>query len=538
MKTKRFFKIAAMLVMFAILLSTLVACNYEIPEVEDGKSAYELAVKNGYRGTLEEWLASLIGEKGEQGDKGDKGEKGDKGDKGDKGEQGVGIQKAEINEDGELVLTYTDGVVSNVGKVVGKDAVANVVEHEWVYCYTLGASDCSSEGMELHCCKDCNLLKMVASSKKEHTLSDWIIDKKPSGKEEGLKHIECIICGEICFKETIAKLEGENYKLGMGVVVSTDSSRSATSDRSGVAQVDATVAAVVLDEDGKIVSCRLDAAQNSVTLSTDGTITVPETFKTKVELGDNYKMALYGLDWNGDGVVKEWYEQAKAFEEYVVGKTAAEVEAMATQTNNYGYIVSVDDALLCAGCTIQITDFKAAVVKACRDDQAMEFYSSSDFTLGLGINSYDNGSTNSSPDENGVVAICSDFAASVVIDNKIVASVNDGIQPRITVYNMGEIQSTTFVGSKRELKESYGISKYGASLDWNNDGVVKEWYLQSEAFSKYVAGKTAAEVEAMATQTISSGYIISADDDLLSAGCTIQITSLKEVVAKSVRNAR
>ena len=38
---------------------------------EDGKSAYEIAVENGFIGTEEEWLASLIGPKGDQGDKGD-----------------------------------------------------------------------------------------------------------------------------------------------------------------------------------------------------------------------------------------------------------------------------------------------------------------------------------------------------------------------------------------------------------------------------------------------------------------------------------
>ena len=34
---------------------------------EDGKSAYELAVSNGYDGTEVEWLASLVGETGERG---------------------------------------------------------------------------------------------------------------------------------------------------------------------------------------------------------------------------------------------------------------------------------------------------------------------------------------------------------------------------------------------------------------------------------------------------------------------------------------
>ena len=49
---------------------------------------------------------------------------------------------------------------------------------------------------------------------------------------------------------------------------------------------------------------------------------------------------------------------------------------------------------------------------------------------------------------------------------------------------------------------------------------------------------TAAEVKAMATKTLESGYVISADDALLSAGCTIQITGIKAVVAEAVNNAR
>ncbi len=40
---------------------------------EDGKSAYDIAVANGFSGTEKEWLASLKGEKGDKGDKGDKG---------------------------------------------------------------------------------------------------------------------------------------------------------------------------------------------------------------------------------------------------------------------------------------------------------------------------------------------------------------------------------------------------------------------------------------------------------------------------------
>ena len=42
--------------------------------------AYAIAVKNGFEGTIEEWLASLKGDDGEQGIQGEKGDKGDKGD--------------------------------------------------------------------------------------------------------------------------------------------------------------------------------------------------------------------------------------------------------------------------------------------------------------------------------------------------------------------------------------------------------------------------------------------------------------------------
>ena len=46
------------------------------------------------------------------------------------------------------------------------------------------------------------------------------------------------------------------YKLGLGVVVSTASTNGTN------AQVDATIAAVVTDADGKIVLCRIDVALN------------------------------------------------------------------------------------------------------------------------------------------------------------------------------------------------------------------------------------------------------------------------------------
>ena len=51
-------------------------------------TAYAIAVKNGYRGTEANWIASLKGAKGDKGDKGDTGETGPKGDTGNIGPQG------------------------------------------------------------------------------------------------------------------------------------------------------------------------------------------------------------------------------------------------------------------------------------------------------------------------------------------------------------------------------------------------------------------------------------------------------------------
>ena len=325
------------------------------------------------------------------------------------------------------------------------------------------------------------------------------------------------------------------YKLGMGVVVDMNSSAT------GNAQVDATVAAVVTDAEGKIVACRIDVAQNKMNVA-DGAVEANKTFKTKMELGDDYNMAKYGqsMDWNKDGVVKEWYDQAKAFENYVTGKTVAEVEAIKTQVvEGAGYVIAADEALLSAGCTIQITDFVAAVVAACKDEQGVSFKTAETFTLGVAAATTAEESKAATASENGLVAMYTDFAAAVVADGKIIAALNDAIQPKITINAAGEIVEKAYTATKRNLKENYNMAKFGASMDWNKDGVVKEWYLQSEAFSKHVVGMTATEVAAMATQVVEgAGYVISADEALLSAGCTIQITAMKAVMAQAVTNAR
>ena len=314
---------------------------------------------------------------------------------------------------------------------------------------------------------------------------------------------------------TEAPAAGGEYTLGMGVSLNMDSSKS------GNAQVDATVAAVVLDAEGKIVSCRIDCAQSKMDIS-EGTVDTAAEFKTKMELGDDYGMVAYG------NAIAEWDAQAKAFEEYVVGKTGEEVAAIETVENDHGYSVAADEALY-ASCTIQITDFKDAVVKACGDVNTMSFTSDGTFTLGLAAKTSAAESTDPTADADGVVKMYTEFgAAAVGSDGKILAALTDAIQPKITVSAEGEIVSKDYTATKRELGDDYNMVKYG--------NAIAEWDAQAKAFADYTVGMTADEVSAMET-TEHNGHDVTVDETLF-ASCTMDITGMRATIATAANNAR
>ena len=330
----------------------------------------------------------------------------------------------------------------------------------------------------------------------------------------------------------------QTYKLGMGVAFGEH----------GTGESNLTIAVVVLDEQGKIVACRLDSAQNKYAFDEDEEEIVFSRLTSKMELGADYGMGgkPYAPDNDGDGRVLEWDAQAKAFEAHVVGMTAAEVAAMTTQLVNDHHI-STDADLLAAGCTIQIGEFRDAVVKACNDEQGTTFTTDKTFTVGLGVNSENDGSS-AEDAENYTIKMNVEFAAAVVAEGKILASLNDAYQPVITVAdgevataNVGKVdenyQDVGFM-TKRELKEYYMMAVYGASADGDGDGRVLEWYVQSAAFSAHVVGMTGTEVANMTTGANNIGYQMSTDADLVAAGCTIQITGIKTVVAEAVNYAR
>lgn len=80
-----------------------------------GKSAYDVAVENGYQGTEAEWLVSLQGGKGEKGEKGDPGVPGPGGPQGPKGEAGLQGPVGPQGPKGDPGATGPTGATGPVG---------------------------------------------------------------------------------------------------------------------------------------------------------------------------------------------------------------------------------------------------------------------------------------------------------------------------------------------------------------------------------------------------------------------------------------
>ncbi len=302
------------------------------------------------------------------------------------------------------------------------------------------------------------------------------------------------------------------YKLGMGIEVSTESSKA------GTAQVDATVATVILDKDGKIVDCKLDAAQGKLTVA-DGEIeedAADKIFKTKKELKDDYKMK------PASAIGKEWFEQAQFLEEYVIGKTAADVAAIATDETS-GKPTASD---LTAGCTMEISGLKAAIAKACADDQAKTF-KASDMKLGLAAITTVDESKSADDENDGSANIYTTFSAVVVDANgKTLAAIVDAIQPKIAFDADGEIGDTNYTDTKRVLKENYNMVKFGQSIS--------EWYVQANALTDYVVGKSADEIKGIATADTKNDGVMRPTDSELAANCTIEIADYQEAMVKAI----
>lgn len=251
------------------------------------------------------------------------------------------------------------------------------------------------------------------------------------------------------------------------LVVVTDSAVNESNNK-----VSNTVLALVIDADGKIVAARFDCAEVTPSL-VDGAIANVDSVITKVEKGDEYAGMTAG----------SWADQAKAFEDYLIGKTAAEVAAMDTS-----------DKALIAGCTMSSSKatFKALVAKAFASTLKVEFKAAGDITVGAAITTKISGGK-----------VSSDFAGVVLAGGKVAATMIDSCEQKFTVTDGAIVAPATPAVSKNDQGESYSGMPAGA------------WYKQAQAFANSTVGKTLAELANL--ETVS--------DALAAAGCTMKNTT-------------
>lgn len=262
-------------------------------------------------------------------------------------------------------------------------------------------------------------------------------------------------------------------------------------------EIDSVFAAVLVDEDGKVIDVKIDEAQTKPDLTKDnGNVT---DLRTKLEKKEDYGMK--GVSPIG----AEWYEQIAAFEKWAKGKTADEITAAIGED---GY---ASDADLKAGCTIHASKIANAVVKAIND--AQDLGASATDTLGINVVTekyYESNETNLQYDSNYAVV-------TTDAEGKITSCLIDASQAKCTIADGKFTVEKGTYPSKKELKENYGmkgISPIGA-----------EWFEQAAAFEKWAVGKTADEVKAGIGE---DGYPSDAD---LKAGCTIHASTIAATVA-------
>lgn len=142
-----------------------------------------------------------------------------------------------------------------------------------------------------------------------------------------------------------------NDTLKFAVIPSLASSASPDGEKAGNIQLDCDVVAMTMNGD-IISSCYIDSLQAKVVVDNTGSITIPEAFQTKNQLGEAYGMKAYA------GAKYEWNEQAANFASYVTGKTAADVAGIAVAEGKPA------DADLSASVTITIGGFQALIAKA------------------------------------------------------------------------------------------------------------------------------------------------------------------------------
>ena len=325
-----------------------------------------------------------------------------------------------------------------------------------------------------------------------------------------MKKLICIVLSVLMLATAVAFVGCDKapatLKMGLGVYTATPTTADATEDKDGQGKVAITAAVITVDAEGKVVACQLDTADLTVKFTADGKAVANDGFKTKYEQGKDYNMVTYG------GAAKEWFEQADAFEAFVVGKTLDEIKALVAEGNKG------NDTVIAAGCTIMIHEFVGAIEKAFANLADSTATAESALKLGMNVEQTTSDATEEKDGSNQVETTV--FAAAVDAEGKVLVAASDCVQVKFTFNATGvsTLDTTKAIASKREAGANYGMVAYG--------GAAKEWFEQADAFNALCVGKTAAEIKALCA---ADNY---GTDEVKTAGCTILVNGLTKAAAK------
>ena len=280
----------------------------------------------------------------------------------------------------------------------------------------------------------------------------------------------------------------KEYTFAIGVAVAPNLTQSKVSE---------TVAAVVIDADNKIVLCRFDCIEYTAkyennTLDT----TAPVSKAAQGDAYDAYKPMPAG----------RWYAQADALAASLVGKTQSEVAAVAVNG-------IVSDADLKAKCSINVSDMLKAVDNAFKSEYKNTFKTTAEtMTAGISaLGTVKDTATDTAKNANFAV----DFAASVLVDGKVVATILDSSEVEFKTITDDGAAEAAFAGTKREQ---------GAAYDSYKPMAAGTWYVQADAYAKASIGKSADDIATIASEGV--------------AGCTIYAGGYKQAIEAAVKAAK
>lgn len=313
-------------------------------------------------------------------------------------------------------------------------------------------------------------------------------------------------------EEPLDEMEGIT-KLGLGHVISIAKSSDKADGKAAKAQADVTVMAVGFDKDGKVVSAELDVAQTIIDFDENMALATDPSgeFKTKKELGADYGMA------KASPIGKEWFEQAQALEEWMIGKTVEEITGMTMEEGK-----STEEDLV-SSVTVGVEDYLLALDQAW--NEAIEVEGGE--TVGLGILTSIEKSKSAEAEKGALAQFDTMIAASSFdSEGKLVGTVIDTAQVKVDFSIEGKVETDkgAELKTKNELGTDYGMMKAS--------GINKEWFEQARALGDWMVGKTLDEIMSLKLEDGKT-----TNEDLVSS-VTIGVADYLYIVEKSAQRAK